>query len=105
MIFDVSIKFLGFPRVRIWSVSLYTLRALTRLGWLLSFLLGRVGRFFRSQVFTYVPYFEGSFDFKTEQARKILGNYYTLPLITEEVLRKELQCAMKTKFTDRGEEF
>lgn len=100
MIFDASIKFLGFPRVRIWSVSLYTLRALARLGWLLSFLLGRVGRFFRRQVFTYVPYFEGSSDFKIEQARKILGNYYMPPLITEEVLKRALDFAIKAQFLD-----
>ena len=105
MIFDASIKFLGFPRVRIWPVSLYTLRAIAGLGWLLSFLFGRVGRFFRRQVFTYVPYFEGSSDFKTEQARTLLGNYYMPPLIMEEVLKKELRWAIKIKFTDRGEEF
>lgn len=100
MLFETSIKFLGFPRVRIWSVSLYTLRTLARLGWLLSFLLGRVGRFFRRQVITYVPYFEGSATFKVERVKEILGDKYSPPLITEEVIKRVLVHAIKVKFSD-----
>ena len=98
MIFDTSIKFLGFPRVRIWPVSLYMLRFLAKLLWLFSLFLGRVGYFLRRQVITYAPYFEGSATFKVEGIENLLGDSWSPPLVTDDVIKKILSYAVLQNF-------
>ena len=98
MIFDTSIKFLGFPRVRIWPVSLYMLRFLAKLLWLFSLFLGRVGYFLRRQVITYAPYFEGSATFKVEGIENLLGDSWSPPLVTDDVIKRILSYAVLQNF-------
>jgi len=98
--FKTSLRLFGFPAVRIWRVSRWTLRALARLGWVVSFLLGRTGYFLRRQVLTYVPYFGQSAVFSIDSVANALGRAYHPPAISEAMLRRIARHATRVRFDD-----
>lgn len=99
-VFESSLRRLGFPKVKIFQVSLLTLHLLVRTGWLFSWLFGKNGGLFRHHIVAYLSYFDGSATFKAEGVLHTLGRSFSPPQITDEVIEKVLSYAIKMRFSD-----
>jgi thioester reductase-like protein len=97
-VFKSSLSHLGLPHVIIVPVSVMTFRVLTYIMKIVSYALGRKGRFFRRRVLQFASYCDGGVSFSCDNTQRAFPAYAPPP-ITENLIKKLLDYAISKNFS------